>query len=122
MTKAEMVLKIVLAPIEPPLNFVKQFVKLLPDAQISDFQKILDMKNVKKGDQNQLLEQLLRTNQNLLALESSVDATGDHGQQSINVNSGPVRSASTPSSSGDTIRSNSSKMKKLEIMFKKHLQ
>lgn len=48
MTKAEMVLKLVMAPLEGNLEgFVTQFVKLLPDCSLAEFHKVLDMKGAK---------------------------------------------------------------------------
>jgi hypothetical protein len=44
MTKAEMILKVVMAPTDPPRAFTDQFAKLLPEADPSEFQKVLDMK------------------------------------------------------------------------------
>lgn len=44
MANAEMILKIVMSPIESPNDFVKQCNIRLPDLQSSEFQKILDMK------------------------------------------------------------------------------
>jgi hypothetical protein len=44
MTKAEMILKVVMAPIDPTKAFTDQFAKLLPEADLSEFQKVLDMK------------------------------------------------------------------------------
>jgi len=44
MANAEMILKIVMSPIESPSDFVKQCNIRLPDLQPSEFQKILDMK------------------------------------------------------------------------------
>jgi len=44
MANAEMILKIVMSPIESPSDFVKQCNMRLPDLQPSEFQKILDMK------------------------------------------------------------------------------
>ena len=44
MTKAEMVLKVVMSPHEPPVGFVDNYIRLLPDSDISEFQKILEMK------------------------------------------------------------------------------
>lgn len=44
MANAEMILKIVMSPIESPSDFVKQCNMRLPDLQSSEFQKILDMK------------------------------------------------------------------------------
>lgn len=44
MTKAEMVLKVVMSPIENVRTFVEQFRKLLPDSDLQDFQRVLEMK------------------------------------------------------------------------------
>jgi hypothetical protein len=44
MTKAEMILKVVMAPTDPAKAFTDQFAKLLPEADLSEFQKVLDMK------------------------------------------------------------------------------
>jgi hypothetical protein len=44
MTKAEMILKVVMAPTDPAKAFTDQFAKLLPEADPSEFQKVLDMK------------------------------------------------------------------------------
>ncbi|OAD52537.1 Vacuolar protein sorting-associated protein 53 like protein [Eufriesea mexicana] len=57
MASAEMILKIVMSPIESPKDFVKQCRIRLPDLQAPEFQKILDMKGLKKTEQVVLLEQ-----------------------------------------------------------------
>ncbi|XP_011880495.1 PREDICTED: vacuolar protein sorting-associated protein 53 homolog [Vollenhovia emeryi] len=57
MANAEMILKIVMSPIESPSDFVKQCNIRLPDLHVSEFHKILDMKGLKKTDQLLLLEQ-----------------------------------------------------------------
>ncbi|CAL7944693.1 unnamed protein product [Xylocopa violacea] len=57
MASAEMILKIVMSPIESPKDFVKQCRIRLPDLQTLEFQKILDMKGLKKTEQVLLLEQ-----------------------------------------------------------------
>ncbi|KAK1128293.1 hypothetical protein K0M31_002763 [Melipona bicolor] len=57
MASAEMILKIVMSPIESPKDFVKQCRVRLPDLQAPEFQKILDMKGLKKTEQVLLLEQ-----------------------------------------------------------------
>ncbi|KAG5887080.1 hypothetical protein JTB14_018250 [Gonioctena quinquepunctata] len=56
MTKAEMILKIVMTPIEPQKNFVDQCKKLLPECQLAEFCKILEMKSVKRQDQTLLAD------------------------------------------------------------------
>jgi len=54
MANAEMILKIVMSPIESPSDFVKQCNIRLPDLQSSEFQKILDMKVIIAIIQNNL--------------------------------------------------------------------
>ncbi|KAL3271117.1 hypothetical protein HHI36_021612 [Cryptolaemus montrouzieri] len=56
MTKADMILKVVMTPIEPNRNFVDQCKKLLPDCQLQEFYKILDMKSVKRQEHTVLVE------------------------------------------------------------------
>lgn len=56
MTRAEMILKVVMTPVDPAKSFVEQYMKLLPDCQQADFYKILEMKNVKRQEQAMLLE------------------------------------------------------------------
>ncbi|OQV21216.1 Vacuolar protein sorting-associated protein 53-like protein [Hypsibius exemplaris] len=51
MTKAEMILKVVMAPHDSPKIFVEKFLQLLPDSDTNELQKILEMKNVRRGDQ-----------------------------------------------------------------------
>ncbi|XP_077397974.1 vacuolar protein sorting-associated protein 53 homolog isoform X2 [Festucalex cinctus] len=56
MTRAEMILKVVMAPHEPPVVFVDNYIKLLADGNPETFQKILDMKGLKRGEQSSMLE------------------------------------------------------------------
>ncbi|XP_011299307.1 vacuolar protein sorting-associated protein 53 homolog [Fopius arisanus] len=56
MAKAEMILKVVMSTTEPPEAFVEQCRRLLPDLQVQEFQKILDMKGLKKHEQTPLVE------------------------------------------------------------------
>ncbi|XP_018333798.1 vacuolar protein sorting-associated protein 53 homolog [Agrilus planipennis] len=55
-TKAEMILKVVMTPTEPAKSFIEQYMKLLPECQLSEFTKILEMKSIKKQEQATLLE------------------------------------------------------------------
>lgn len=57
MTRGEMILKVVMAPTEPDTTFVNQFLKLLPESDIQEFQKVLEMKGLKAADKNRLLEE-----------------------------------------------------------------
>jgi len=57
MSKAEMVLKVVMSPHDPANMFVEDYLKLIgEDDGLSGFQKILDMKGLKKAEQNALVE------------------------------------------------------------------
>ncbi|XP_077578879.1 vacuolar protein sorting-associated protein 53 homolog isoform X2 [Stigmatopora nigra] len=56
MTRAEMILKVVMAPHEPSVVFVDNYIKLLADGNPETFQKILDMKGLKRGEQSSMLE------------------------------------------------------------------
>ncbi|GJQ81321.1 hypothetical protein Trydic_g20533 [Trypoxylus dichotomus] len=69
MTKAEMIVKVVMTPTDNEKAFVEQYMKLLPDCQQSDFYKILDMKNVKRQEQTALVE-LLRSHKPQLDKEN----------------------------------------------------
>ncbi|KAG1682195.1 Vacuolar protein sorting-associated protein 53 [Nymphon striatum] len=56
MTKAEMILKVVMAPHDPPQGFVENYMKLLPESDLTEFQKVMDMKGLKRGDQNTMID------------------------------------------------------------------
>nr|XP_034838363.1 vacuolar protein sorting-associated protein 53 homolog [Maniola hyperantus] len=48
MTKAEMILKLVMAPLDSNVEgFVSQFLQLLPESSLAEFHKVLDMKGAK---------------------------------------------------------------------------
>lgn len=56
MTKAELIIKIVMAPIYPNQSFAEQYLKLLPESSIQEFQRVLDMKSIKRIDQSTILD------------------------------------------------------------------
>ncbi|XP_063809943.1 vacuolar protein sorting-associated protein 53 homolog [Pseudophryne corroboree] len=56
MTRAEMILKVVMAPHEPSVVFVDNYIKLLADCNTETFQKILEMKGLKRSEQSSMLE------------------------------------------------------------------
>ncbi|XP_062241314.1 vacuolar protein sorting-associated protein 53 homolog [Platichthys flesus] len=100
MTRAEMILKVVMAPHEPPVVFVDNYIKLLADGNPETFQKILDMKGLKRSEQSSMLE-LFR--QRLPTPPSGADG-------------GP-----TLSFSAATPEQESSRIRKLEKLIKKRL-
>ncbi|ODN02617.1 Vacuolar protein sorting-associated protein 53 [Orchesella cincta] len=56
MGRTEMVLKVVMAPVEQIATFVDQATKLIPDCGPNEFSKILDMKGFKKTEQGPFIE------------------------------------------------------------------
>ncbi|XP_039363703.1 vacuolar protein sorting-associated protein 53 homolog [Mauremys reevesii] len=100
MTRAEMILKVVMAPHEPPVVFVDNYIKLLADCSTDTFQKILDMKGLKRSEQSSMLE-LFR--QRLPAPPSGVENT------------------SSMSLTAPTPEQESSRIRKLEKLIKKRL-
>uniref|UniRef100_A0A803W144 Vacuolar protein sorting-associated protein 53 homolog n=1 Tax=Ficedula albicollis TaxID=59894 RepID=A0A803W144_FICAL len=99
MTRAEMILKVVMAPHEPPVVFVDNYIKLLADCSTDTFQKILDMKGLKRSEQSSMLD-LFR-----LRLPAPPPG-GEGGALSL--------SAATP-------EQESSRIRKLEKLIKKRL-
>ncbi|XP_068010866.1 vacuolar protein sorting-associated protein 53 homolog [Melanerpes formicivorus] len=100
MTRAEMILKVVMAPHEPPVVFVDNYIKLLADCNTDTFQKILDMKGLKRSEQSSMLD-LFR--QRLPAPPSGVE------------------NSSSLSLSAPTPEQESSRIRKLEKLIKKRL-
>uniref|UniRef100_A0A8C5KXP7 Vacuolar protein sorting-associated protein 53 homolog n=1 Tax=Jaculus jaculus TaxID=51337 RepID=A0A8C5KXP7_JACJA len=100
MTRAEMILKVVMAPHEPLVVFVDNYIKLLTDCNTETFQKILDMKGLKRSEQSSMLE--------LLRQRLPTPPSGTEGSSSL--------SLMTP-----TPEQESSRIRKLEKLIKKRL-
>ncbi|XP_041349182.1 vacuolar protein sorting-associated protein 53 homolog [Gigantopelta aegis] len=98
MTKAEMILKVVMSPHEPPAGFVDNFIRLLQDSDVNEFQKVLEMKGLRRSDQTHLIEMYRARNPNL----------GEGTQSGANASS-------------NTPEPESSRIKKLEKLIKKRL-
>jgi hypothetical protein len=106
MTRAEMMLKVVLVPHSMVDSFIESYLKLLPDSDTSEFMKILDMKGVKKTDSNVLLEvfraKSLEKKKEALAQFSSILSSKERSAS-------PSTSLVTPNTEGiDTVRQSSS--------------
>ncbi|XP_067032870.1 vacuolar protein sorting-associated protein 53 homolog [Acropora muricata] len=56
MKKAEMILKVVMSPHDPVVGFIDNYIKLMEDTETSNFQKLLDMKGLKRSEQHNMLE------------------------------------------------------------------
>ncbi|XP_035239751.1 vacuolar protein sorting-associated protein 53 homolog isoform X1 [Anguilla anguilla] len=100
MTRAEMILKVVMAPHEPPVVFVDNYIKLLADGNPDTFQKILDMKGLKRSEQGSMLE--------LFRQRLPTPPSGGDGMPSLSF------SAPTP-------EQESSRIRRLEKLIKKRL-
>ena len=101
MTRAEMTLKVVMSSAEPTDQFVEQCIKLVPDMDVGEFQKVLDMKAIRKVDQAAFIE--------------SFRASAPQNATTI--------SETTPKTSidGSTSAVEESRIKKLENLIKKRL-
>ncbi|KAE9551032.1 hypothetical protein FO519_005766 [Halicephalobus sp. NKZ332] len=55
MTKAEMVLKVVMADATKPEEFVSNYVRMLPESDSSELQKILEMRSMRRSEQQQII-------------------------------------------------------------------
>lgn len=100
MTRAEMILKVVMAPHEPSVVFVDNYIKLLTDCNTETFQKILDMKGLKRSEQSSMLE--------LFRQRLPTPPAGPEGSSSLSL------LAPTP-------EQESSRIRKLEKLIKKRL-
>ncbi|GAA5834429.1 hypothetical protein JCM3766R1_005209 [Sporobolomyces carnicolor] len=54
--RVDTLLKIIMSPEDPADNFVRHYLALIPCQSFSDFQKVLDLKGVRRADQNHLLD------------------------------------------------------------------
>lgn len=81
MTKAEMIIKIVMANINPQAMFIESYLKLLPDNTLAEFHKICDMKGIKRTDQTHLIELYKKmVPENADGDDAVLDAADDKGR------------------------------------------
>ncbi|KAF7990155.1 hypothetical protein HCN44_009890 [Aphidius gifuensis] len=113
MSKAEMILKIVMSTTECPKSFAEQCRRLLPDLQLSEYQKILDMKGLKKQEQIQLVEQFKNTN-NTDNAAMSTGTTSRSPSLSQNNNNNNNNNTTSP-------EHEAGKIKRLEKLIKKRM-
>ncbi|KAF6029071.1 VPS53 [Bugula neritina] len=80
MTRAEMILKVVMSPHDPYQGFVDNCIKLLSDTDFTEFQKILDMKGLKRGEQACLTEMFKARSPHNVASAASANSAGSANQ------------------------------------------
>lgn len=101
MTRAEMIIKVVMTPVQPPAHFTQQVLKLLPDITIAEYQKILDMKAVKRVDQLQLIDLFKHTASHVAVVDglpeisAAADDESAQAQSELNVSDNTDASSSS---------------------------
>merc|ERR1712126_775377 len=109
MTRAEMLLKVVMSPLDPSIVFVEQYVRLVQDTDSTELSKLLDMKGVKRSDQTQFVNLYKEQHSKL---QSEMAGAGGHGMAS-----GVASLPGSPAHSGG----DQSRIAKLEKMIKNRL-
>ncbi|EAA11410.4 AGAP006623-PA [Anopheles gambiae str. PEST] len=105
MAKAEMIIKVVMQPIHPASLYIEQYLKLMPESSVVEFHKILEMKNVRKIEQQQLVEAYKRACPQLQQQPPTSSATA--GSQAVGAESGnsTQQSNEPPTSGGNSTQS-----------------
>jgi hypothetical protein len=106
MTKAEMILKVVMSPHEPVHAFVDNYIKLLPESDPTEFQKVLEMKGLKRSDQSTMAD-LYRAKRPAIGVSVGTPER--------------VSFTSIAASPSEGIEHESSRIRKLEKLIKKRL-
>ncbi|KAL4223807.1 Vacuolar protein sorting-associated protein 53 [Mactra antiquata] len=104
MTKAEMILKVMMSPHEPAMAFIDNYIRLLNDSDLGEFQKILEMKGIKRSEISSLVEMY----------RARIPVSMAIGRQSSLEMAGHAGIPSTP-------EPESSRIRKLEKLIKKRL-
>lgn len=129
MTKAEMIIKIVMQPISPAQTYIEQYLKMLPESSHIEFNKVMDMKGVRRTDSNHLLEIYKRHAPKDAIVNLNADGTDgrsdDTNYTSIHSNENIITSTlkQTASSvtSSFTASADKGRIRKLENLIKKRL-
>ena len=107
MTRAEMILKVVMSPLEPAKAFVEQYIRLVQDTDGAELSKLLEMKGVKRSDHTSYLE---------LYRETRTTDSGDAAMSSAQ-----AFPSSIPSSPLHGSKQEQSRIAKLEKLIKNRL-
>lgn len=138
MTKAEMIIKIVMQSILPTQTFIEQYLKMLPESSAVEFNKIMDMKGLRRQEATYLVELYKRmAPKESLSNADNVNEKDDGFDDSVlnislgsntrtpNSNEGSIRSAlkQTASNVTSTLTASADKgrIRKLENLIKKRL-
>lgn len=118
MAKPEMILKVVMSPLNSVDSFLLQYTKLLPDSDSVELQRVLEMKSVRRPDQAPIIE-LYRAKTGTSLAAGAGDTSG-RGQ--VGGGGGFLESsaANLLQLAGDSLATDS-RIKKLEKLVKKRL-
>lgn len=121
-----MTLKVVMSPSEPVKTFVEQFVKLVADADLADFQRVLDMKGLRKAEQAQYLELFKATSPAASTLLTAAAASNSSALSVLGATPATALSqmrngSSNLASAAFSARGEESRIKKLERLIKQRL-
>ena len=89
MSKAELLLKCVMAPVEPIQSFVDNYIKLMNDYDINTFRMLLEMKCIsKRSDANNYIEifktRIPSNTSSIIASSSVSNNDNDHENETRN--------------------------------------
>lgn len=104
MTRAEHILKVVMSPHTDQHRFVESYYRMLSDSDLNEFQKVLEMKGLRRSEQSNILE--------IYRAKMPVSAAAGSTHSDTNQNS----ALQTQNSEQE-----SSRIRKLERLIKKRL-
>ncbi|GAA5844731.1 hypothetical protein JCM9279_002899 [Rhodotorula babjevae] len=97
-------LKVIMSPEEPAEDFVKHYLLLIPCLSFSDFQKVLELKGVRRVDQNHLLDIFLAKTSTATGLsDSSFLTTLDMDPGSNSLTSPSASGLASPTTAGSNL-------------------
>jgi len=91
MTRTEMVLKVVMSPLDPTEAFVEQYLRLVQDPDGSELSKLLDMKGIKRSEQSQIIELFKEHQRRAVGAEDKSGGSPLHSALRTKVGLEPVR-------------------------------
>lgn len=94
--RLDIMLQVIMSPESPPEGFVDHYLVLIPCQSFSDFQKMLDLKGVRRNEQNNLLDIFLAKTSLLRDLADTSVLSGIEMDSSAGSGSGDRQSGFVP--------------------------
>lgn len=122
MTKAEMIIKTAMQPFSPAQNFIEQYLKMLPESSFIEFNKVMDMKGLKRADSIHLMEIYKRHAPKEVTSTTDVDDMRDDiSVTSENIITSTIKQKASNVTSSLTGSVDKGRIRKLENLIKKRL-